>query len=151
MGQAAKRELQSLSARIGEERTSNESDRTALRERVAGLEACLGRSGARRMHDASNESAYLEQSLLDLSTTTAIGPVSSKLVGTTGQPAQATQPAPAGRDPPNPRLGTADLSLAVSPNRDYFRRVTSLILAKDDGPRRGPLRVTSLPSLTSAA
>merc|ERR1712217_629255 len=97
------------------------------------------------MLETSSESRWV-----DTGSTMATGP-DSQFVTTPAQPALAAQPTPRGRDPPPPRLGAADSSLSVSPNRDYFRRVTSLILAKDDAPRRGPPRVTSLPSLITPA
>merc|ERR1712226_1045703 len=117
--QAAKKELQSLSARLGEEKSCSDSDRTALKERIAGLEASLGRSGGRRMQETSSDSMHFEKSWVDMTSTTATGSDSP------APPAQAAQAAPLtsmlGRDPPPPRLGAADPSLAVTPNRVYFR------------------------------
>merc|ERR1711879_298385 len=93
-----------------------------------------------------------DQNWADMTSTAATFQDSPNFGTMAPQPPPLAQSTPLGRDPPPPRLGTADSSsLAVSPNRDYFRRVTSLILAKDDGVRRGLPRVTSLPSLTGSA
>lgn len=130
--QLAKRQVQALQARLDEEKSTRSLSRGGTKERIASLEACLGKPGTKRLKELDQ---IPEDSRLHMEQTR----VPSRLVGHDAGPAESP-----------------------SWDSDYFRHVSSLIIKDDaaDSPgfsglgRSSPhkprliSRVTSLPSLT---
>merc|ERR1712187_798095 len=137
--------LQDVVSSIKGEKDASETQLAGVHERLRGIESKLLKRDLGRLEESTHANApRCFHIWVGTASTSASFMDSNKFATREAPRAQAS-------DPTLPRLGAADTSgLAVSPNRDYFRHVTSLILSGDDGTRKPLPRVTSLPSLTGS-